>query len=271
MPVARCRRIIRAYQLLALCAVLRAASWPDVVGRAVAGPAAAAVVVDVTSGRTLAARGGEAVLPPGSTVKPFTLLALAAAGRVRPGTSVLCRRQLSLLGRQLDCTHPLPPAPLDSAAALAYSCNWFFATLASTDLSAALRNYGFRALRPSTSEQASAQAIGEWGITVTPVELARAYRRLALGPPLAGLEAATGYGTARLARPDGLRVSGKTGTTVHGGKRYGWFAGFAPAGAPRIVVVVLAAGGGGGDAAPAARRIFQALGESPAAPESPRW
>lgn len=260
MPGTIKRRMLRGYQLVLACGVLQAA-WQPAVDRALSGVAGSAVVLDVRTGRTLAARGADLRLPPGSTVKPFTLLALRESGRVKQGTAIVCRRKLTLMGRRLDCTHPVPPSPLDAVAALAYSCNWFFATLGNREVSEALRRAGFQVLAPADAEQASAQAVGEWGISVTPLELARAYRRLALGPPLPGLEAAAEYGTARLAQPEGVRVAGKTGTTVHEGRRYGWFAGYAPAEAPQVVVVVLAAqGSGGGDAAPIARRIFEANG-----------
>src|SRR5260370_727120 len=98
------------------------------------------------------------------------------------------------------------------------------------------------------------QALGAWNVRRTPLEILADYRKLALMPLLAGLEGAATYGTARLARPDGLRVAGKPGTAGHA-----WFAGFAPADAPRIpVVVFLATGSGGGDSAPLARAIFAA-------------
>ena len=241
----------------------------------------AAVVLDVDSGHVVAAHGLEAarqqVVRPGSTVKPFTLLALLNAHRVQSGTALVCQRVVRLGARRLDCTHPVTPLPLDATAALAYSCNFFFATLAAKlppdEPAATFARVGLSAapgsVRPAAGEaQRQLQALGEANIEVTPLTVVEAYRRLALRrkspKPLdagvaliyAGLEAATEYGTARLAQPAGLRVAGKTGTS--GG--HAWFAGFAPAGRPRIAVVVfLEQGAGGADAAPVALEIFAAL------------
>jgi hypothetical protein len=107
-------------------------------------------------------------------------------------------------------------------------------------------------------------ALGESSILVTPLAMAAAYRKLALQRPaivLAGMEAAAEYGTARLASPAGIKVAGKTGTASDPatGRVHAWFAGWAPAGAPRVVVVVfLEQGIGGRDAAPIAAEIFKA-------------
>ena len=78
---------------------------------------------------------------------------------------------------------------------------------------------------------------------------------------LAGLEAAAEYGTARLASPRGIKVAGKTGTSLDAaaGQAHAWFAGFAPADAPRVALVVfLEQGTGARDAAPVARALFEA-------------
>ena len=104
---------------------------------------------------------------------------------------------------------------------------------------------------------------------ITPLELVSAYRRLALQKkPIVSdaLEAATDYGTARLARPPGLKVAGKTGTASDpgNGKIHAWFAGYAPVNLPRIAVVVfLEQGVGGRDAAPIARELFQVVLQAP--------
>jgi cell division protein FtsI/penicillin-binding protein 2 len=110
-------------------------------------------------------------------------------------------------------------------------------------------------------------ALGEANILVTPLEIVFAYRKLALQRKLLdGLAAATEYGTARLARPAGMAVAGKTGTSLDAasGQAHAWFAGYAPVDAPRIVVVVfLEQGAGGRDAAPVARELFQTLLPAP--------
>ena len=98
------------------------------------GHAGTAVALDVDSGRILARYRDVAarrLARPGSTVKPLALLALLASGRPHSGL----RRKLQIGVRQMDCTHPPTPDPLDAGAALAYSCNYYFASLA-----AGLRN-----------------------------------------------------------------------------------------------------------------------------------
>ncbi|HOF88920.1 MAG TPA: penicillin-binding protein 2, partial [Armatimonadota bacterium] len=66
-----------------------------------------------------------------------------------------------------------------------------------------------------------------------------------------GLRAVThGEGTARGLDP-ALRIAGKTGTAQNPGPDHAWFAGYAPADAPKIAVVVLVEHGGHGGAAAA--------------------
>ncbi len=122
-----------------------------------------------------------------------------------------------------------------------------------------------------TQAQLQLEAIGEWGVRVTPLELLRGYQNLALlsqkhdtnlAPLFAGMEASASYGMARMAQPDAaMKVAGKTGTSVadEGTWRHGWFAGYAPADKPEIALVVfLERGNGPTDAAAIARAIFGA-------------
>ena len=101
------------------------------------------------------------------------------------------------------------------------------------------------------------QAIGEWGVRVTPLELLRGYQNLALlsqnttaklAPVFAGLEGSVSYGMGHLAQPDAaMKVAGKTGTSLvdEGTWRHGWFAGYAPADKPEIALVVFLEKGNG--------------------------
>ena len=71
----------------------------------------------------------------------------------------------------------------------------------------------------------------------------------------------------RGAKPNGMKVAGKTGTAVadEGPWTHAWFAGYAPADDPKIVLVVfLEKGHGGSDAAGVAREIFDAFANSQA-------
>ena len=174
-----------------------------------------------------------------------------------------CPRQLRLAGRRFDCTHPLLAAALEPASALAYSCNCYFAHLAldlkPAEFARSLRGIAGQVATATNPEELQLQAIGEWGIEMTPMELMTAYRRLAQNrnksawaPVFAGLEGAVAFGSAQLAAASPLPVAGKTGT----GLGHAWFAGFTPEAA---VVVFLEQGRGGSDAAPVAGEIFRAL------------
>jgi peptidoglycan glycosyltransferase len=69
-------------------------------------------------------------------------------------------------------------------------------------------------------------------------------------------------GTGTAAALKGVQVAGKTGTAeVAEAETHAWFAGFAPAGDPRVAVAVLVenAGTGGGVAAPIARKVISAV------------
>ena len=259
-----------------------------------AGRRGAAVVIDVHSGRILAAYHLEVaarrVVHPGSSIKPFTLRALLQAGKLDAHTALMCKRMVSIGGHKLDCTHPATPEPLLPASALAYSCNSYFTTIATRLTPAQLRDslvrYGFSSrtgLAPDETagnvalgdspEELQLQAIGEWGISVTPLELLRGYRDLAalaasdpndkLSPIFAGLQQSVSYGMGRMAQPDApMKVAGKTGTALadEGPWTHAWFAGYAPAENPEIALVVfLEKGHGGSDAASVAREIFAAF------------
>mgnify|MGYP001582306145 CR=1 FL=1 len=257
-----------------------------------AGRAGVVLVAEASSGRLLAHHGLEAaakrLVSPGSTVKPFVLTALLESGRAG---RLACEARVRLAGRRLDCTHPAPAAPLEPASALAYSCNSYFVRMAvrldPAGLAAALRRAGLASrtglaeaeavgtVRNAASlEELQLQALGEAAVEVTPLGLLAAYRQLALrrakndarlAPVFEGLEGATAYGSGQLARPPGLTVAGKTGTSASRdrGWTHAWFAGYAPAAAPEIVVVVfLEQGRGGADAAPVAGAIFAEWGES---------
>ena len=263
--------------------------------RAMAGRSGTAVVLDVHSGQLLAAYHLEVaarrVVHPGSSIKPFTLMALLELGKVNEQTALMCKRSLSIGGHKLDCTHPVTAQPLDPEAALAYSCNSYFSTVALRLSPAQLRDSFLRdglgsttSLSPDEAagnvalaqspEQLQLEAIGEWGISVTPLEMVDAYRKIALlepkhdaklDPLFAGLEQSVAYGMGHEAQPPStMKVAGKTGTAPadEGPWTHAWFAGYAPAANPEIVLVVFVEKGhGGSDAATAAREIFAAFAD----------
>ncbi len=261
-----------------------------------------AIVLDVRSGQVLASvhldAAARRLVYPGSSIKPLTLMALLEAGKLDAQTTLMCKRSLWINGRKLDCTHPDTKQPLDPAAALAYSCNSYFSAVALRLTPAQLRDSFVRdgftsvtSLAPNEAagevslaqspEQQQLEAIGEWGVKVTPLELARAYRQIAmhatrhddrLAPLFEGLQGSVAYGMARTAQPQGvMTVAGKTGTARadEGPWTHAWFAGYAPADNPEIVVVVfLEKGHGGSDAATVARSIFAAFARSRSAQQA---
>jgi len=279
--------------MMAAALVLAVAAAPvqDAVDRVMAGRQGTVVVLDAASGRLVAAHRLEVaarrLAAPGSAIKPFTLAALLENGRLKQDTALVCRREVRIAGRLLDCTHPRFDAPFAPPAALAYSCNSFFveasARLASSELAAALRRYGLVSRtglaadeangvvrEAASAEERALQTVGEADVLVTPLGLAAAYRKLALrraagdavlAPLFKGLESAVRFGTAQQAAVAGLDVAGKTGTASSpSGVHHAWFAGYAPAARPAyIVVVFLERGSGGGDAAPVAGAVFRAL------------
>ena len=269
---------IAALALVLVPALACAEDLARVVGRSMRGLAGTALVADVATGRLIASHrvdlAARRLVPPGSTIKPFTLLAYRQSGAELP--ALVCDGKLRLGGRQMDCAHPRSPVPLDAVTALAYSCNSYFARLGlrirPEAWPATIARFGFTALTglardevpgtllsATTPEQRQLQALGEYGVMSTPLGMLTAYRRLAMaGDPVIreGLQAAAVYGTARLAGVTGMAVAGKTGTAAS----HAWFAGFAPADAPRYVVVVfLEQGTGGSSAAPVAHEIFEGL------------
>ena len=266
------------------------------VTHAMVGRTGTAVVINVHSGKILAAYhlnvAARRLVRPGSSIKTFTLLALLEAGKVDAGTALVCKRPLTVGGHRLDCPHPVTRQPLDPPAALAYSCNWYFTQVATRLMPEQLRAQFIRDGFTSTTglatneatgtvelaqnaEQLELEAIGEWGIEVTPLELLRAYRNLALlvsgngdaklGLVFAGLEGSASYGMGHLAQPDSpMKVAAKTGTALsdEGAWTHAWLAGYAPASDPEIALVAfLEKGRGGVDAANVAREIFAAYGE----------
>jgi cell division protein FtsI/penicillin-binding protein 2 len=260
--------------------------------RAMAGRTGAAVVLDVESGRILAEHrldlAARTLARPGSTVKPIVLKALLESGKLGAGRTRLCRRQVRIAGRLLDCSHPADPRPLGAAAALAYSCNSWFSEAAllldDEEIARAFSRAGLTAATglaesevtgsvraPRSAEERQLLALGEESIEVSPLGLLAAYRRLALArrdsesacalaPVFDGLEGSVAYGMGTQAGAAGLEVAGKTGTASSAaGWTHAWFAGFAPAAAPEVVLMVfLEKGRGGADAAPVAGQVFAA-------------
>ncbi len=282
--------------LLSLASPAQSGELQRATAQAMQGHRGTVVVIDVASNRVLAsvnlAGAARRVVRPGSTVKPFTLLALLTNGVVEPNAAISCRSELTVGGHRLDCAHPRNTGALDAVSALAYSCNDYFTTMAARLTPAQLRQAFLKAgfagpsgLTPheaagqialsATREQLQMQAIGIENVRATPLAMLHAYREFAMLPGrsgdaahetvLRGLEAAVAFGVARLAQPPGpMPVAGKTGTARadEGQWTHGWFVGYAPANKPEIALVVfLERGTGPGGAAPIAGKIFAAYAQ----------
>ena len=229
---------------------------------------AAGVVVDLRSGAVLASFGEQQQGTPGSTLKPLLLDYALDHGVVNERTQVYCRRNLHIAGRALPCTHPAAQPVFDAESALAESCNTWFAAMAQRlsgpQLETALTEAHLRhaAMKDATVEQRQLAVLGVAGVTVTPLELARAYRNLLLrivpdGVVARGLKASVDYGMANPARVEGMTILGKTGTASDLGEAWthGWFVGALPG---QVVVVIYVPHGDGGTAARLGQAFFHA-------------
>jgi penicillin-binding protein 2 len=294
-PSSRTRRAAR-FVGAALDAPARdAAALQAEINRLMTSRAGAAVVLDVASGKILAQWhlnvAAQRLEQPGSTVKPFVLMELLEKEKINPDQHVICHRPLYIGGMRMDCSHPASVTSLDARDAIAYSCNTYFATVATRlspgELAEMYKHVGFTSpsgltdneavgsiSAPADQGQLQLQALGEWGIEVTPLELLAAYHSLArqklksedlrTAPVFDGLERAVKYGVAHGAQPIGTTAAGKTGTAagLKTPATHGFFVGYAPADKPEIVVLVYLEHGRGMDAAAIAGPVMTAWWKS---------
>jgi cell division protein FtsI/penicillin-binding protein 2 len=267
-----------------------APAWQNAVERAAReAPEARIIVLDIASGRLLAARqlndAARTLSAPGSTLKPLVLYGLVTAGRWNPASRIACNRQLVVAGHRLACTHP-PAPPFDAREALTWSCNCYFAAVARTlhpgELGRLLRPTGLLGVTglahgeavaeyrdPESVDAEQLALLGVEGVRVTPLELAAAYRWLAMELAAhpdsdasqvvrAGLADSASFGMAGQASLGGVAVMGKTGTAegVASSRSHGWFAGLVPANNPKVVMVFFLPEGRGADAAHLAGEIL---------------
>ena len=178
------------------------------------------IIMDPQTGRVRAAVNAEGAygqaMMPGSTIKPFTTLAALRAGLIDEDSHAACPGRFTGLSFSLPCVHANHLPPFTPAKAIAYSCNYYFATLGRRlgrdQLIETLRPFGFgqptgldrneatglikpcetgdRArIRSAASDHASQQsdcaareALGESDhILVTPIQLMTAYAALVNG------------------------------------------------------------------------------------------
>lgn len=275
--------------LAGLSPAIEAQSLQQAVDRTMAGKSGAFVVVGIDSGAILAEHrldlAARTLERPGSTLKPFVLMELLESHRLDANRKLVCRRVLRIGSAQMDCTHPASVTELNTADAIAYSCNSYVAEvslqLSAGELVQLLRRAGFdsrtglasdeavgRIDRPRNPEELQLEALGSRGIEVTPLELLQAFRKLALQqrsrnlgldePIFLGLRQSIAFGMAHAAQVDALEAAGKTGTagSEESAQTHGLFVGYAPAENPEIALVVFLERGRGMDAAALAQPVF---------------
>lgn len=109
------------------------------------------IVMDAHTGRIRAIVNPEGAyaqaLMPGSAIKPFTTLAALRAGLIDGDSRTVCPGRFTGLSFSLPCVHADHLPPFSPSQAIAYSCNYYFATmgqrLGRDKLVATLREFGF--------------------------------------------------------------------------------------------------------------------------------
>jgi len=123
------------------------------------------IVMDARTGRVRAAVNPEAAyrqaMMPGSSIKPFTTLAALRAGLVDEDSRTTCPGRFTGLSFSLPCVHADHLPPFTPSQAIAYSCNYYFATvgqrLGRENLAETLRQFGFG--RPSGFAESEASGM----------------------------------------------------------------------------------------------------------------
>ncbi|MGH2829772.1 MAG: penicillin-binding transpeptidase domain-containing protein, partial [Actinomycetota bacterium] len=255
-------------------------------------------------------------LPAGSVVKPFVALAALDEG-IDASERRACPARFEAGGSAIRNWTGRDGPAMTIPEAIAQSCNTVFASFAATlwergddparsAISQAFSSFGFGVPtgfvpgeqpgyvppRARSIGDLMVLAIGQGPLTVTPLQVASGFARIAgvdasgwagiaghplkeasrvpstssLQPVRRGLERAVRDGTAH-STFEGLDlnrvpIAGKTGSAEIGDVTpYAWFAAYAPADAPRYVVAVVIERGRRGaiSAAPVARRVLDAL------------
>ena len=91
------------------------------------------IIMDAQTGRVRAMVNPKAAYEqaqmPGSAMKPFTALTALRLGLIDESSRSVCPGRFTGLGFSLPCTHADHLPPFSPAQAIAYSCNYYFATL----------------------------------------------------------------------------------------------------------------------------------------------
>ena len=158
----------------------------------------------------------EEAFPPGSAIKPFTLLAALRAGLIDDQMRMLCRERYARSDFEAHCAHPRFKPPFNPAQALAHSCNYYFSKIGE-QLSASAFNstlslfgLGVRTNNFAGREATGMLPRGDWRISnalgddpqllVTPVQLITAYSALINGGHLYATQASGDFKPQERAR-----------------------------------------------------------------------
>jgi SpoIID/LytB domain protein len=109
------------------------------------------IVMDPQTGRIRAVVNPQVAyslaLMPGSTMKPFTALAALRAGLIDKDSRTVCPGRFTGRNFSLACVHDDHLPPFSPSQAIAYSCNYYFATLGQRlgrdNLIETMRSFGF--------------------------------------------------------------------------------------------------------------------------------
>src|SRR5437870_4013129 len=134
---------------------------------ALAGRDGTIIVMDAQTGRVRALVNPEGAyaqaLMPGSAIKPFTTLAALRAGLIDENSRTVCPGRFTGLSFSLPCVHADHLPPLNPSEAIAYSCNYYFATLGQRlgreKLVETLRSLDRRSTRLNSSHVAISYAV----------------------------------------------------------------------------------------------------------------
>ena len=132
----------------------------------------------------------EQAFPPGSSIKPFTALTALRSGIVDNDTRVQCKTTYRHENFQIICSHPRVNNSFKLHHALAYSCNYFFGTVAErmngAGFFATLNSFGFGQKTGVNANESSGELKqSDWKIStalgndekiiVTPIQLLSAF------------------------------------------------------------------------------------------------
>jgi SpoIID/LytB domain protein len=118
---------------------------------ALAGREGAIIIMDAQTGRVRAVVNPQLAfgtpMMPGSTMKPFTALAALRSGLIDADTRTVCPGRFTGRDFSVACVHDDHLPPFTPSQAIAYSCNYYFATLGERlsrdQLVGTLRQFGF--------------------------------------------------------------------------------------------------------------------------------